>query len=531
MIFLLSLLSALPSHAGELRDAALREVDSEQNFFQAIYAPADLKKTLFGWDLNAEADRARAAIRDAADGDLLAYQRAFRDFFRSAHDYHVRIVFSDPESSSLPFRVRSAAGRYFVSEIDPNASIPLAVGDEILTFAGQPVDAAVQAVRGTLPTAGRAASDQALAEIALTARSKAKLLDVPQGDVAVTAVRGATGDRFDTTLTWHHVAPQSPLFVEHLVPEIRHDTPFPGDGGSLSPALGSRNGPLPNLGPIAWQAPDSALFRAYEFTIGDRKIGYVRVPDFNGDRAHVKEFADLMARFERETDSLVLDQLNNPGGQSYYLDALASLLSPMPIPTAQFRSAIDSTRYADAATERDKLLHAHDVTDLQKALGAEDLNGFPVTMEFGATLARFDQFLADEWRAGRHVTRPHWRRVETIAPPEGATPYSKPILLLANELDFSCADMFPALLQDRGRARIFGATTAGAGGNNDSIDAFPNLLGIKSYSITVSSELRPDGSYLESSGVRPDLPYSLTARDLQRNYADYVGAVISALQK
>jgi hypothetical protein len=520
---------------GDLQAAALREVDTVQNLFQAIYAPAELKRKLFLWDLNREADRARTAILAAHDGDLLAYQRALRDFFKAPHDYHARILFADPETSSLPFRVKRAEGKYLVTAVDaskfPNGRSPLQVGDEILTFGGQPIDFAVQAVKAENPAVGLDAADQSLAEYALTTRKKAKLMNIPLGDIAITGTRGPAGDRFGFTATWEHSAPAfSPIFQRASAPEIRHDTRFPLDGAGALPApLGDKHGPLPDLGPVTWRAPANSPFRAYEFTSGKQRVGYIRIADFEGDLARVNEFAKLIARMENDTDVLVLDQLDNPGGQSYYLDALVSLLSPAPVKTAPFRSAIDSGMYAGALGEREKILGAHGVAELQKALGKSDYNGYPVDLAFGDSLARYDAYLVSEWRAGRRVSDPHYRRVETIAPRAGATPYSKPILLLANELDFSCADMFPALLQDRERVKVFGATTAGAGGNNDDLDALPNLLGIQSYSITVSSELRPDGSYLENAGMTPDIPYTLTLRDLRENYVEYVRAVNDAL--
>ena len=56
----------------------------------------------------------------------------------------------------------------------------------------------------------------------------------------------------------------------------------------------------------------------------------------------VTAFAELITKMEQETDGLILDELNNPGGQSYYLDALVSLLVTKPVPTAMFRMVVNS---------------------------------------------------------------------------------------------------------------------------------------------------------------------------------------------
>ncbi len=54
--------------------------------------------------------------------------------------------------------------------------------------------------------------------------------------------------------------------------------------------------------------------------------------------------------------------------------------------------------------------------------------------------------------------------------------------MLINEMDMSCADFMPAILQDNKRATLFGSRTAGAGGHVLSFN-FPNIHGIADFFI------------------------------------------------
>ncbi|MCE5316132.1 MAG: protease-like activity factor CPAF, partial [Parachlamydia sp.] len=106
---------------------------------------------------------------------------------------------------------------------------------------------------------------------------------------------------------------------------------------------------------------------------------------------------------------------------------------------------------------------------------------------------------------------------------------TKPILVLTNGLDLSCGDFFPAILQDNKRATIFGARTAGAGGAMRTF-YHPNHFGIDAIHYTSTIAERADKKLIQNKGVSPDIAYTMTAKDLQDNYSDYIQAVQNSLK-
>jgi C-terminal processing protease CtpA/Prc len=109
--------------------------------------------------------------------------------------------------------------------------------------------------------------------------------------------------------------------------------------------------------------------------------------------------------------------------------------------------------------------------------------------------------------------------------------YTKKLIVLTNELDFSAGDFFPAILQDSGRAIIMGSKTAGAGGYVLS-NADRNRVGVMQYTYTGSHALRADGKPLEDNGVTPDVPYGVTPEDLKTRFLGFrivINAIVSAL--
>jgi C-terminal processing protease CtpA/Prc len=119
------------------------------------------------------------------------------------------------------------------------------------------------------------------------------------------------------------------------------------------------------------------------------------------------------------------------------------------------------------------------------------------------------------------------------------TAYGKPIMVLTDEMSFSAADEFPAMLQDNGAAVIFGNRTAGAGG--PVIEYGAGAYSEGTVSVTIGLMVRkapivtpdfPTTSYIENVGVRPDVEYDFMTRDnLLRNgktfVEDFTGAMVS----
>jgi C-terminal processing protease CtpA/Prc len=143
-------------------------------------------------------------------------------------------------------------------------------------------------------------------------------------------------------------------------------------------------------------------------------------------------------------------------------------------------------------------------------------------------VVKYMRFIIREWNEGRTFTDPEYiYGVDYLKPyPKGN--YSKPLLLLVNELDFSCGDFLPATMQDNKRAKILGMRTAGAGGYVLE-HSYPNLFGVQGFSFTGSIAQRADLNPIENLGVIPDIIVEPTVRDLEQNYVDYTAKIHKAV--
>lgn len=206
--------------------------------------------------------------------------------------------------------------------------------------------------------------------------------------------------------------------------------------------------------------------------------------------------------------------------------AFASMLGqPLALPAECVSISQEELALAKHLTPHLKLVATDE--DAKKLLG-EELSGFPMTEKFARSLLTYYQLIIDTYEQNKNVTAPACLYGIDYIEPHPSVAYTKPILLLVNELSFSCGDLFPAILQDNHRAVIMGMPTAGAGGYVLQT-TFPNRFGIAGYTYTSSIIQRVDRKPLENLGVIPDIVYKVTAQDLQNDYQDYKKAVLKAL--
>jgi C-terminal processing protease CtpA/Prc len=165
--------------------------------------------------------------------------------------------------------------------------------------------------------------------------------------------------------------------------------------------------------------------------------------------------------------------------------------------------------------------------DVISALG-NNIFGYPLNLQTVKFILAHLNFLIDEWRAGKTITDPyHTMGPDQINPNPDAT-YTKPILMLINQLDISGGDFVPAILQDNGRATLFGTRTSGAGGYVYSAP-LSSRFGVASFSYTASIAERVNCEPIENLGVSPDIEYQLTEDDLRYGYEDYKEAINEAV--
>lgn len=562
IFIILSILNSLFlfSEDSFLKRKMLNDLESIRNTFDVKYAlAADYKKNRFNLSIDDEFNKIKNEIETNQVSTIKDYQVALKRLFKSFKDYHVGVSFYSTESASLPFRVQSAEGRYFISWIDPKYNMKelylINVGDELIEFDDVPIQEAINNIKAIDFADPLSETDQIFAEMCLTKRFGCLAHNVPKGPINVTIKsKGCLSQPIKHKLEWiyfpelisnkfneneetNHLSSHaffnknwcSPLnevlenqnnaqniFTGHLLESDSYDIE------TTNKFFGGQKSFLPYLGESIWCSSNKSFFHAYIFKGPNKKnIGYIRIPDYKGDEDQVSEFKNVITHFQRHTEALVIDQLNNPGGYGFYMYALLCMLANKPLDLLVERSTLDHQEVFYAT----EMIYGTKNSKNKK----DNIKGFPFTPELIKGSLEYAQFIIDQWNAGNKITESHYSYNIDKLYPDPKIHYTKPIVVLINQLDFSAADLFPAILQDNKRAIIFGANTAGAGGAVDKV-VYPNMFGIASYSYTSTITERINQQPIENQGVTPDVQYSITVNDLENNYVDYVKAINETLR-
>jgi hypothetical protein len=263
------------------------------------------------------------------------------------------------------------------------------------------------------------------------------------------------------------------------------------------------------------------------FQSGGQRLGYIRIPYFDpADEAFAEStFAKEIAYFQANTDGLVVDVTNNPGGSAYYANVLLSYLIPTTWTAVGFELR--------ATTEW--------VYAISSALQAAQSQGAPQSLINLYQQLKQAIIAANRAQRGRTDALPldddNLVRPPATAANGSVLAYRKPILLLTDEMSASAADMFAATLQDNARAKLFGFRTMGAGGNVEQWDAGVYSQGSATVTESLMSRSKdvvtsdfPVTRYIENVGVRPDIEFDyMTVDNFRKRGAPYVDAFTKAL--
>ncbi|HYL76642.1 MAG TPA: S41 family peptidase [Bryobacteraceae bacterium] len=256
------------------------------------------------------------------------------------------------------------------------------------------------------------------------------------------------------------------------------------------------------------------------------RIGYIRIPSFDPFLSS-DDFQTEINYMQQNTDGLIVDIMRNPGGDGCTAEDLLSRLIPF-----QFRTVGLEIR----ATRRWVVAFQQALQDAQDS-GAS------------AIIVRQLQNLLDQVTAafltpsGRTAALPVCSTsldvVSAMDSGGNVIAYSKPMMLLVDELSASAADLFAAVIQDNQRGPLFGMRTMGAGGN-------VNPYSVTTYSegaATITESLMhrknpivtndfPTAPYVENIGVRPEIVQDyMTLDNLLNKGATFVQAFTDAMVK
>lgn len=293
--------------------------------------------------------------------------------------------------------------------------------------------------------------------------------------------------------------------------------------GSLAPVFNPPSGYKARLG-----AQRSDLFISGTFPLGDRTVGFIRVPTMSpsSTTTALTQFRNEMAYFQANTDGLVIDVMANGGGSLCYAESLISYLMP-----GQFRSVA----YYIRATQFWVGVFSSNLTSAR--LGNADQWIIDL---YSAYLKEIQLALAQNrgMTGNIPICSPNFENVEPARDAQGnLASYTKPILILTDNFTLSAAEAFGALLQDPGRATIFGMRTDGGGGNPASYTATTYSEGATRVTRTFVTRARPIASpgfppsvFIENAGVYPDILADYMTQDNLVNHGrTFVAAFSSAI--
>jgi hypothetical protein len=537
------------------KNKMLGDLEVIKHILEIEYAPKDWKRSYAGWDLDQALAHSKSQVLNNKKITTKQFQQVVKDFLGSTQDYHVNAYFLSTEWSTLPFAIKGANGRYFIDWIDTrrlsSSVYSIAVGDELLKFDGRPVDEVINELKSNAGRFANPQTDQSLAEMCLTFRSGQRGDVVPKGPVNISVRSVFKGDVYSYQLMWNyhpeHIhnpfdlpglnTAMAALTIDSFkkkksiqrksffnpVAKLYCPTNYTGRG------IGSYKSFLPELGSLIWSVDDESPYYAYIYQNSQgKKIGYIRIPHYKSLGSEVECFGEIIGLFQDATDALVIDQLDNPGGYVENQYVLASMLTDYPLQTPKHRLMINQQDILEAFEILSILEQIQTDEDAESIFWG---SGIFKTYQYVLFLKDYYHFIIKQWNEGRVLTDPiHIEGVDQINP-HPRYRYTKPILILINQLDFSGGDFFPAIMQDNKRAVLFGARTAGAGGYVKVFD-FPNSHGLAGFTYTASIAERLDKQPIENLGVTPDIAYQVTEEDLQYTYQPYlsrVNQVINAL--
>lgn len=544
------------AHAQELtavrKEQLKRELDYVGQLFATQYAPREWKEKFLNWNLPAAVAASQALIDRSTN--LREARMAVVEFLNTTADYHVGYSFLSTERATFPFQVKTVEGKTILVFIDraklSQVAFPFVEGDEILTMNGRPIAAVLGDIKKVLG-ANVDATDTAMADLYLVRRAGSANFPIEQGPVTFTIKRAANEKVGSVQLTWEYTPEELsngilefPMQRDPIVPNLQMISPKAIEMAELENrfGLGGRKSFLPDLGERIWETAETNTFDAYMYQSEKGFVGVIRLPSYvpaygaveGLSAVYVKavaDFAGILRHFQKFTRALVIDQNNNPGGSVFYLYALASMLSDQALTVPQHRVALSFAEAQSWVTTAKQLEALKSDEDAKKLFGDDELTGYPVSLALAHSVLDYARFYVREFRAGKDISSPYYLYGVDKINPSPYAQYTKPVVILTNELDFSGGDFFPAILQDNHRVTVVGTRTAGAGGYVKS-NQFPNSFGLGMIAFTGSLAERVDKNPIENLGVTPDVLLPMTLEDFRggfKKYNDGVRAVVNGL--
>jgi hypothetical protein len=535
---------AIGANTAPLRDMSVSEAsaDLEQLFtyVRTLYGPYEYKEQRFGYSIAELEKTARSMLAQAPTDD--GFYTAAKWFLSRFDDGHVSLLTS-PDSNpvngyEVGIMLQPVQGKALVAELF-DASLAeegISYGDEVVAVDGVSPFASLPEYR-KIDGLGSDLTDQHLIYMALIRPAFAQSIR-PTAPTAHVQFRSADGTEFARDLVWReardrHVdfnfasatmpALQKDSFLAHKSLELNHFA-----RGSLA-SVGATlpffyTAPTAAVFDITPVTPNAAMIAKYGldpsalpdifaalYSYAGKTILLIRQSsyDFEDGPARLQYYRAIMDQYDAFADALVIDQTHNPGGYLDYCIDFARLF--MAAPGQNFVEAFNTDRTW--------------INNFRSRARAVDPT---LTSEQSLSLELRASRIEAAYDAGKSISDPMPLYLDTVLPPDQSYVWTKPKLVLVDELSGSCADIFPMLIKRNGTAPLFGRHTEGLGGNVEPVGTLINsdatlYLTRGLFTTHRDDEAYPASVFIENNGTPPDVEHEITVDDFRTGFVEYMG--------
>lgn len=483
---------------------------------RAGYGPLQYKAQSVGLPVEALIKRYEDLIRASTSNADFYY--LISQFVAEFKDSHFAALVPSELISILPFTTDLVGNKVVVEAVNPAVAwlFPFKTGDEVVAIDSVPVAKVVNDLmkyRGN----GNELTTRRTAAMTVSVR-RGRSLPVPRGAVTVTIKSRESGTTTDVPLTW---ITRGEAIDEDLRQRLSPTALARDDFNMISISERMADIVHPDIersfmcsGSTRIQIPENATlimdkpFVAYYHPTAKGNIGYLRIPHYSPQNEvtgapeyeqRLRQYQFAVHILEKNTVGLIIDQDHNCGGSVSYLQHMVSLFTNKPFAPLMFQLRATKPEY----------LAFRSWARAETEFTLDQLG-----------VARVAKLILNSWQSGQFLTpKTAIDGNEVIFP--NPVNYTKPIVMLVDELSGSGGDAFPSMMQGMGRARLVGTQTMGAGGHVQEVPPLP-LSGIRTM-MTRSLFYRPDGVAVENNGAVPleKDRYQITIEDYVGGYKQY----------
>jgi len=533
-IIIFALLFALPSMARQLSTAAkLSDFEQFIGSVEAGYGPFFYKIHNGIYDYDKKVTKYRQRVKESTDNADFYY--TMLELIASFKDGHFNGYIDSDYKKSVPLATDLIQGKVLITKIDRNkldeSKFPFSLGDEIVRVDGKPVADEVDFIAKYIGS-GFEQTVRRKATWTLVSRRASRMPVDTKKDLVLSIRKGTSELIEDISLDWDikgtpidEAIAYQPTQQELVMRQMGLDTFGLFEAGTDYSELsnfsildGLNKTQLDSTfacsgGARAAKPKDAVMimtkpFVAYYYPTKKGNIGYLRIPhyapkDNHGQRdaatyeLRYSQYEYAVAELEKNTVALVIDQDDNCGGSVSYLESILGLFMLDQYKPMQFELLANRSEIVDFRSY---------VKEVEQTMQGVHLKNILTLIE--DTWKNTDDFLTtktDITGQGDYLQPNHIR-------------YTKPILMLIDEISGSGGDAFPGIMGFE-RAKLLGTRTSGLGGHVEQQPPL-NFSRIK-YRMTKSLFFRAYGVAVENNGAVPHINYDLTREDIMYEYKPY----------